>query len=110
VPVGADEDGDVVTSCVVREAEMPVIQQLGAIKRKLGKWEALVVEVINDMAKSQTAGIEVDAIITEIVRRSPEPDVGKRDTRPQHVKRALAQLVETPDSPYFLEDGCLSIG
>jgi hypothetical protein len=108
VPVGVDDDGDVITSCVVRECEAPAVQQIGAIRRKLGKWETLVVEVINDMAKVQTAGIEVEAIVADALVRAPKPE-GK-DTRKQYVKRALQALVDEPDSPYFLEDGCLSIG
>jgi hypothetical protein len=108
VPVGVDDDGDVITSCVVRECEAPAVQQIGAIRRKLGKWGTLVVEVINDMAKVQTAGIEVEAIVADALVRAPKPE-GK-DTRKQYVKRALQALVDEPDSPYFLEDGCLSIG
>jgi hypothetical protein len=106
--VGVDDDGDVITSCVVRECEAPAVQQIGAIRRKLGKWGTLVVEVINDMAKVQTAGIEVEAIVADALVRAPKPE-GK-DTRKQYVKRALQALVDEPDSPYFLEDGCLSIG
>lgn len=109
VPVGADEDGDVVTSCVVRECDVPVVQKVGAPKAKMGRWETLVVEVINDMAQSQTEGIEVAAVVAEAVRRSPLPDKGKRDTRAQHAKRALAGLVEAEDAPYLLENDCLSI-
>jgi hypothetical protein len=108
VPVGVDEDGEIVTSMVVRECAAPAIQQVGAIRRKLGKWETLVVEVINELAKAQTAGIEVEAVVTEALAKAPKPD-GK-DTRKQYVKRALQALVDEPDSPYFLEDGCLSIG
>lgn len=110
VPVGLDEDGEEITSCVVREAELPVAQQVGTLKRKLGKWELLVVEVINGMAESQTAGIEIEAVIAEALRRAPPAEAGKRDTRKQYVKRALEALCAEPDSPYFIEDGCLSIG
>jgi hypothetical protein len=106
--VGQDEAGDVVTSCVVAEAALPAVQQIGALKRKLGKWEQIVVEVISEIAKSQLAGIEMQGVIDEAVARVGRPD--GRDTRKQHAKRALETLINEPDSPYFVEDGCLSIG
>ena len=109
VPVGHDEDGDVITSCVVREAALPAVQQTREFGRRLGKWEALVVAAIQEMAESQTAGIELDAVIEAAVARGPKPEEGKRDTRKQHARRALMALVDEPDSPYMVEDGCLSI-
>lgn len=110
IPVGQDDEGEVVTSMFVAEAALPAVQQVGALKRRLGRWESLVVEVINEFARAQTAGIEIQAVIDEAAGRGPKPEDGKRDTRKQHAKRALEALVNEPDSPYLIEDGCLSIG
>jgi hypothetical protein len=110
VPVGVDDDGDVVTSCVIRETEAPAVQQIGDMKRRLGKWEQLVVAVINEFAQAQTAGIEIQAVIDAAAERGPAPEQGKRDTRKQHAKRALQALADEPDSPYIVDGDCLSIG
>lgn len=110
VPVGHDEDGAVITSCVVSEAPTPAGQQVRDFARRLGKWEALLVSAIQEIAQAQTAGIETSAIVDAAVARSPAPDAGKRDTRKQHALRALRALLDEPDSPYLLDDdGCLSI-
>lgn len=108
VLVGQDEDGDPVTSCVVRETEAPAVQQVGQAMRKLGPVEKAVMEVVNTMAQAQTSGIEVEAVLTEVASKLQAPD-GKRDTRKQRARRALLAMCEGDDAPYFLEDGCLSI-
>lgn len=107
VPLGMDEDGDVVTSCAVVESAMPVT---GQALRVLGKTEAIVHAVIQEFAQAQTSGIEVAAVIEEAVRRMPERTDGKRDTRKQLARRALAALCEGDESPYWLkDDGCLEV-
>lgn len=106
VPVGLDEDGDVISSCVVVEAELLPV---GTGKRPMGKWETLVAEVVAEFALAQNAGIEVSAVLDEAVRRSPAAQDGKRDTRKQLAKRALLTLSEGDDAPYFIEDGTLSV-
>jgi hypothetical protein len=109
IPVGADEDGDVITSCVVRECEAPAIQQIGAAVGKLSALQRLVIEVVNEMAQAQTSGIEIEAVAAEVGRRMAEPEGGKRDTRKQRARRALLSLSEGDDAPYFIEDDCLNI-
>ena len=110
VPVGADEDGDVITSCVMREAALPVVQQVGSLMRDLGPAGRLVVAVVNEIALAQTAGIEVAAVVAEVAKRLPEPEGSERDTRKQRAKQALNTLCKREDSPYFIEDdGTLTI-
>jgi hypothetical protein len=108
VPVGMNEDGDVETSCVVREADLPAVRQVGDLGRKLGKWEKHVVAAIDVLAKDQTAGIEKKAVITLAAEREPKP--GGRDVRTQHARRALKTLLEADGSPYFDDGDSLSIG
>lgn len=100
VPVGIDSDGDQVTSCVVVEAQVPSSQ---ALRRPMGAIEKAVNEVIQEFAQAQTTGIEVGAVIAEAVKRLPEPEDGKRDTRKQRVRRALSMLCEGSDAPYWLD-------
>lgn len=106
VTLGIDEDGDEITSCVVREAEVPK----ATATRVLGPNEAVVNEVIQEFAKAQTEGIEIAAVVVEAVRRMPEPEPGKRDTRKQRAKRAVENLCLGDDAPYWADDnGCLGV-
>jgi hypothetical protein len=106
--IGRDEDGDDITSCIVRETTAPTGGP-GGIKRRLGPWEKLVVEVVNEMAIAQTGGIGFESVVSEVARRGPIPKDGKRDTRKQRAHRAVSALCEGDEALYFLEDGGLSI-
>ena len=105
VPIGMDEDGDVIDSCVVVEADVPV-RQLVKVRRR-GAWEQTVEEVLQEFALVQTAGIEVTAVIEEAVRRRPPPE--GRDTRKQHARRALNALCDEADAPYLIDGDCITI-
>jgi hypothetical protein len=107
VPVGMDSDGDVITSCIVKEAPIPVASSASA--KPLGPVEVVVNAVLQEMAQAQTVGIEVAAVIVEAAKRLPAPEDGKRDTRKQRAKRALDQLCHGDESPYWLDGPCISI-
>lgn len=107
VPLGMDDDGDVITSCVAIETAMPVTGSTST--KPLGRVETIVNTVIQEMAQAQTTGIEVDAVLVEAARRLPAPEEGRRDTRKQHAKRALMSLTTGDEAPYWVEDGCLSV-
>lgn len=108
VNIGVDEDGDVITSCVVVEADIPVEQPAG--RRALqGRWERLVTAVIDEIAESQTVGIEADYVIAEAVRRAAKPAEGERDVRKQLCTRALKKLCDGDDAPYLLTNGCIEL-
>jgi energy-coupling factor transporter ATP-binding protein EcfA2 len=100
VELGMDEDGDPITSCIVVDAQVPSAKVL----RTMGPKEQIVNEVIQEMAKAQTKGIEVTAVIVEAVKRMAAPVDGKRDTRKQHARRALESLCHGDDAPYWLHD------
>lgn len=110
LPIGVDEDGDVVDSCVVVEAALPVISKVNG-RRLLGKWEKLVQEVVGEIALGQNSGIEVDAVLKEVVAKSPPHDGRGRDTRKQHARRALMALCEGDEAPYYFdkETNCLEV-
>jgi hypothetical protein len=107
VQLGVDEDLDPVTSCVVVEADIPVG---GVSDRKLGAVEKVVNDVIQEFAQAQTEGIEVGPVIAEAVKRMEPPQDGKRDTRKTRVRRALENLTNGDDAPYWLgDDGCIAV-
>lgn len=110
VGIGQDEDGDPITSCVVREAELPAVQQVGRMTRKLGRWEKHVMAVLQEMAAVQTVGIERDAVLSQAVEREPRGNPEVRDTRRQHAGRALGTLLLDKDSGFYLDDeGCVCV-
>lgn len=111
VAIGEDEDGDIIDSCVVVEAPVPTMGKVGGGKRPVGKWERLVIDVMGEIALGQNSGIEVDAVLKEVIARSPPHDGMGRDTRKQHARRALMALCEGDEAPYFhdKETNCLEV-
>lgn len=109
VPVGMDDDGDTITSCVVRECEAPTVHAIGAALKAVSPLERIVMDAVSEIGQAQTSGIEVEAVLAEAARRMPGPEDGKRDTRKQRAKRALMALCEGDSAPYVLEDDCISI-
>jgi hypothetical protein len=103
VPIGADSDGDVVTSCVVNETAVPAGHARGLPNRKLGRWEQHVVDALGEISVAQNSGIEVKAVLDLAVSREPHDGRG-RDVRRQHASRALKRLVGEPDAPWFMDD------
>ncbi|WP_079435702.1 AAA family ATPase [Zoogloea sp. LCSB751] len=108
VPVGMDEDGDVVESCVVIEAGVPTVMNANR-RRPAGKWERLVMEVVGEVAFTQSVGIEINHVLAEVVRRSDAPEGGGRDTRKQQARRALEKLCEGEQPLYQIDDDCLTV-
>lgn len=108
VNIGMDDDGDVVTSCVAVEADLNSIKaaQTG---RKLGAVQKLVMEVVGEIGQYQNAGIEIKAVVEEVIKKMPKPEDGKRDTRKQKAKRAIQDLSTGDDAPLFVEDECIAI-
>lgn len=109
VQIGADEDGEPITSCVVSEAAVPVVTGLRQ-GSPAGPVERAVVEAISEMAVAQNAGIEISAVLDAAAAHLEAPTDGKRDTRRQRCKRALERLAEGDESPYYIgDDGTLAI-
>lgn len=108
VSIGMDEDGDVIDSCVIREAEIPAGGRIDP-KKRVGPWEKLVLDVVGEIALGQNSGIEVDQVLAEVVRRGPAAEEGKRDTRKQRARRALLSMCEGDEAPFFLEGDCLTV-
>lgn len=105
VQLGVDEDLDPITSCVVVEAAVPAVG--GVPARKMGRNEALVNEVVQEMAQAQTEGIEREAVIVEAARRMMVRDGKEGDSKGnfrRSAARALASLCKGDDAPYWLDE------
>jgi len=103
VNLDMDEDGDIISSCVVIEA-VNALPGPAKVRKELGPVEKIVNDVIQEFAKSQTAGIESDAVIKEALSRFAKIDDGLEKTRRDRVRRSLVGLCKGDDSPYILED------
>jgi len=102
VPVGIDDDGDVIDSCVVVPAELPAREE--DQPRKLGQVEQLVVEVFRGLA-GESGSVALEVLIDEVVRRRPAPPEGQRDQRRSNSKRTIFSLAEGQDAPFWINQG-----
>ena len=106
VPIGMDEDGDVVTSCVMN---YDVVHSMAEIAQgPKGKIEKVVHTVIQELAGVQTAGIEITEVIKEAVRRIPKQEDGKRDRRREVCRQAVMAMAER--GFFDVRDECIDFG
>lgn len=88
VPVGMDEDGDVVSSCIVEYTE-----DRPKAKARLGAKEQLAVDTLADLEGPDGTGPQVDELVSAMVDQMPfDKGSGKRDARRQHALRAIESL------------------
>lgn len=106
IDIAVDNRGKPVTSAVVTHLEAhEVVKKV----KELGKVEQKVRDVLVDIGQAQTTGIEVDAVIAEVVAKMVPPVNGKRDNRKQHAKQALESLLDKPEYGFSLVDDCIEI-
>lgn len=101
--IGIDEDGDAITSCVALPADLPPREELAdrkGVKRR-GRIQNHVLEVMALIDPSQSS-IRRDDLVTMAVDILPLPGEGQRDTRRQHVARAIDELSKEKDGPLKL--------
>ncbi len=84
VPIGIDEDDDILTSCVIQEATLPA-----DTKPRAGVWERAILETISDQSLCYER-IPVAELVAEVVERMPKGE--GRDRRREYAKRAINNL------------------
>ena len=89
VTLGLDEDGDEITSCVVEHGQ--VVPKHQRKHEPKGNVQKLVLRVLSDLAGLCGDDVMVTELIDSTVNQMPH-DEGKRDTRRQHVLRAIESL------------------
>jgi hypothetical protein len=107
VELGFDADGDLITSCVAIEADLPVAKvedkpSKGVVR--YGANERHVLEVI----ESEYAAVESVSerlFVARCAELLPKPDAGKRDQRHFTMKRAVQSLLKRKDGPIAVEHG-----
>jgi hypothetical protein len=87
VELGTDEDGELITSCVVAHGE--VERKRAAPKGDIQKLVTRVAEEMLDLAETITTSELIDAVVDQMPFDKAE---GKRDKRREHALRALESL------------------
>ena len=88
--LGYDEDGDEITSCVVKD--LLITEMKDGPK---GKWQQICWKVIQEFGQIQRAGIEIDVVIEEVKRTTaPELDARGADRRRSYAVRAIDELAK----------------
>lgn len=101
VPIGVDEDGDEITSCVVDAADVKVQQQRQVLK--LGHNERVVLLTVRDNVGLDGMPPDVNSVLTEAAEQLPYDPASGRDRRREVVRRALEKLLDK--GLVVLEDG-----
>ena len=96
VQIGVDEDGDAVTSCVVLPVEFVAKPETAKGLKRRGRVETHVLEVIATLDPAMQT-IRLGDLVAKATDLLPPPDEGKRDTRRQHVARAIENLCKEKD-------------
>jgi hypothetical protein len=87
VEIGVDADGEPVTSCIVESASLASV---GNKKEpKPGSIERTLLDAIRD-DPSIDGRVSIAAIVEAVAKKLPKPE--DRDTRKQHLARALRAL------------------
>ncbi len=101
VPVGVDDDGDVVDSCVVEYLEQAPQRK----RRKLGTNQAAVFEAAMDLMGDRDSAPVALVLTAAVERIAPKP--GKRDRRHEYASAALGELEKS--NTLRVVDGQLSL-
>jgi len=92
VSLGADTDGDPITSCVVVPTDAGA--QPAQARTPLGDIERLVLRVLDDLQGLTGEDVKINDLIEAVVSQRVPPAGGKRDTRRQVAQTTLDRLVE----------------
>lgn len=108
VEVGIDDDGEVITSCVAIEAELPQAEADDKPRKgvkKLGRVEAHIMETLETQVDPFVADMPMSDFVQLCVDGMPAPEPNKRDVRRQDVHRALRSLTKGDSAPLEIKDG-----
>ena len=106
IEVGVDSDGDVITSCVAVEADLPQAAVTGDRKEvvRYGNTERHVLEMI-ELHHRTAPDVALGILTDQCVAALAVPEAGKRDIRRQSVQRAILSLAKRKDAPISIERG-----
>jgi hypothetical protein len=106
VNIGVDEDGDPITSCIVKETE---VNKAKAVMKKLGPREKVLVDAFQVIAASQTEGIELEGVVEEAFARV-DLEGKKASQVKSNLRATLRRMLENADFGIGeAEDGTLFV-
>jgi hypothetical protein len=88
VPIGVDDEGDIISSCVVEHVE-GMAKAPSKKPRVIGKHERTIIEALNSQMIDLSAGISEDVVLQMAIDMTPKPDDGSPDRRRDNLKRAM---------------------
>lgn len=111
IPLFINDFGEMVDSCVVVEAEIPIAEKP---EKPLTEIQALAYSAFCEFALSQSTGIEVDAVAEEATRKFYEmnnPPKTKRDRRnkKEAFKKAIKSIANRDTPLCVLDDDGLTL-
>lgn len=103
VPVGMDDDGDIIDSCVLAESDVQVEagvnggRRRGVSRKRLGPWEQALLDTFQELA------LGGDVLKTELIIRTAEkrPEVGSVRDRRKNVSKSLAKMSKGDDAAFI---------
>lgn len=103
--VGVDEDGDAITSCVPVPVDfVPQVKETSKGLKRRGRIENHVLDVVT-MYPPEVQTVKLDDLVAKAVSLLPAPEDGVRDTRRQHVARAISNLCKEKDGAISMVGG-----
>lgn len=104
VPIGMDEDGDVITSCVMNyNVSAPVGRQAQV---KLNQWETILMAQVTLIGASQSSGIEVKGVVSDAL--IAYRDGGGDNSRARDLLNRAAKTLASKDF-FVIEDDCITL-
>lgn len=111
VAIGEDQDGDVVTSCVCVEAEVPATET--AEGKEVGITRAhnqrAIQNAISEIALTQTAGVEIKAVIEMAMREFADLEQKAKESKAKNLDTVIKKLAKTANLFVLEEDKTITI-
>jgi hypothetical protein len=108
VAIGEDSDGDMVTSCVCVEAEVPVkSNEDGENKKNVNK--QAILNAISEISLGQTAGIEIDYIVDNALLSFGELEEDAKKAKRKSLKAAVKIYSGIKNGYTIEDDGTITI-
>lgn len=94
VPVGMDEDDEVITSCVIEYTEGVKVARGGTKEKAQGRNEKLALQCLHDLLGAGDTQVSSYELIKAITAQMVPPEEGKRDRRGDIARQAVESLRE----------------
>lgn len=95
VKVGEDDDGDEITSCIVKDGPMPKKKKKGGSEGEKVNHEKLVYEAMDGLEQVGDSRVQYTDLLAVVKNRLPPPPEGKKvDPRDREVSKAVRLMQE----------------